>query len=639
MAIAKMKLITIGGPIDTLDRVLKVCGSCGVFQMDDVTKYYTSNAPYATVREDDPYATGLTLLETVVARMGGQLIPQKAPDEAPANWESYIRRIQTESQELSRQVLELGGEQERLRRDIEQFEHFRGLNVDLHTLLKSETISVRFGRLPKESFQKLQTYEGNPYVLFFPGVFDREYYWGVYFAPKKHKDEVDRVFASLYFERMHLTDLQGTPEEILTDLRTQLKQTESDLAALRARQEALWSQEQETCCRIGAWLRTRSYYFSLRQHAARYHDWYLLAGWVPLKEESRFFSLLSSIEGLELTSETPEEAHHNAPVKLQNPPVVRFFEYFVDMYGAPRYGEADPTLFMAITYTLLFGIMFGDVGHGLVLALAGFWMWHKKKMELGRVLIPCGFSATLFGFVFGSVFGFEHLMDPLYTKVLGLSHKPIEVMESVTTIVYAAVAVGFGLLLVAMFMNIVSCLRRKNYEEGLFGPNGVSGLVFYASLCIGGVCQLLLGIPLLTVPYVLLLIVLPLLLIWLREPLGKLMVRESDWMPESWGTYLLQSFFELFEALLSYFSNTLSFMRVGAFVLVHAGMMTAVFLMAEMPGNPVMYTIILTFGNLLVIVLEALLVAIQVMRLQFYELFSRYYIGDGRRFEPLSEPV
>lgn len=639
MAIAKMKLISIGGPVDTLDRVLRICGSCGVFQADDVTKYYTHDAPYAPVREENLYAIGLTRLEGVVDCLGGKLTAKAAKEEEIPDWSAYVDRLQTQVQELTEKRAALTETLEQLNKEIEQFEHFRGLNIDLQEVLESETISVRFGRLPKESFQKLQTYEGNPYVLFFPGVFDREYYWGVYFAPKEYKDEVDRVFASLFFERMKLTNQAGTPEKILAHLQKEKAQADAELADVDAQKQSLWNREQESCQKIGSFLRSRSYFFDLRQYAARYHDWFLLAGWVPCREEKRFSALLNEIPGLEVTSETPEEAHHSAPVLLHNPPLIRSFEYFVQMYGSPRFNELDPTPFLAVTYILLFGIMFGDVGHGLLLALAGAFMWRKKKMEIGRILVPCGFSAAVWGVIFGSVFGFEHLLDPLYTSVLGLPHKPIEVMQSVTTVVYASVAVGFVLLVIAMLMNICSALRRKDYENGLFGPNGVAGLVFYTSLVIGGVCQLFLHIPLLTAPYVLGLIVLPLLLMWLREPLAGLLTRRQDWKPESWGGYLIQSFFELFEALLSYFSNTLSFMRVGAFVLVHAGMMSAVFLMAQMPQSPVAYAVILILGNLLVLVMEALLVAIQVMRLQFYELFSRYYIGDGKPFTPLVQPA
>ncbi len=639
MAIAKMKLISVGGPADTLDRVLHICGSCGVFQADDVTKYYTHDAPYAPVREENLYAIGLTKLEGLVDRLGGKLSGTAEDGEEFPDWNEYIDRLEARVRALADRRTALTATLEQLNKEIEQFEHFRGLNIDLHEVLESETISVRFGRLPKESFQKLQSYEGNPYVLFFPGVFDREYYWGVYFAPKEYKDEVDRVFAGLFFERMKLTDQAGTPEEILDQLQKKKAQADSEYAETEAEKANLWTQEQETCQKLGRFLRSRSYFFGLRQYAARYHDWFLLAGWVPAREEKRFLAAFDGIAGLEITSETPEEAHHSAPVLLHNPPVIRSFEYFVRMYGSPRFNELDPTPFLAVTYILLFGIMFGDVGHGLLLALAGAFMWRKKKMEIGRILVPCGFSAAVWGVIFGSVFGFEHLLDPFYTRVLGLPHKPIEVMQSVTTVVYAAVAVGFVLLVVAMLMNIYSSLRRRDYENGLFGPNGVAGLVFYTALVVGGVGQLLLHIPLLTAPYVLGLIVLPLLLIWMREPLGRLVERRPDWKPESLGEYMIQSFFELFEALLSYFSNTLSFMRVGAFVLVHAGMMSAVFLMAQMPQNPVAYAVILVLGNLLVLVMEALLVAIQVMRLQFYELFSRYYIGDGKPFAPLVQPA
>ena len=138
-------------------------------------------------------------------------------------------------------------------------------------------------------------------------------------------------------------------------------------------------------------------------------------------------------------------------------------------------------------------------------------------------------------------------------------------------------------------LNIYSSLRRRDYESGVFGANGIAGLVFYASL-VAGLGGQFIGLHLLSVPYVLLLIVLPLLLIFLREPLGRLMARDPDWKPEKWGEYILQNFFELFEIMLSYLSNTMSFLRVGAFVLVHAGMMMAVFAIAGMFHTCLLYT-------------------------------------------------
>ena len=210
-------------------------------------------------------------------------------------------------------------------------------------------------------------------------------------------------------------------------------------------------------------------------------------------------------------------------------------------------------------------------------------------------------------------------------------------MQSSTTIMIlgCSVAIGVVIIAISMMLNIYVCLRQKDYENGLFGPNGVAGLVFYLSVVLGLVCQLLLSLPVMNAAYILLLLVLPLLLMFLREPLGKLLARDPDWKPERVGEFIIQNFFELFEQLLSYLSNTMSFLRVAAFVLVHAGMMMAVFAIGGM-FQTVGYTVAVIVGNALVMGMECVLVVIQIMRLEFYEMFSRYYNGDGKPFRPLA---
>lgn len=259
-----------------------------------------------------------------------------------------------------------------------------------------------------------------------------------------------------------------------------------------------------------------------------------------------------------------------------------------------------------------------------------------EKMKLGKALIPCGISSAIFGTLFGSVFGFEHALDPLYKAVFGLDEKPIEVMEPNTTnlIIYSAVGIGMLLVVVAMLINIYSSLRRHHWENALFGPNGLAGLVFYTALVAGFGGQLVFGWQIVNTAYVLGLIVLPIAVIFFREILGGLVERRSDWKPESWGNFIMQNFFEVFEYLLSYATNTMSFLRVGAFVLVHAGMMLVVFTLAEMTSG-IGYVLIAIIGNVFVMGLEGLLVGIQVLRLEFYEMFSRFFDGDGRPFNPV----
>ena len=98
--------------------------------------------------------------------------------------------------------------------------------------------------------------------------------------------------------------------------------------------------------------------------------------------------------------------------------------------------------------------------------------------------------------------------------------------------------------------------------------------------------------------------------------------------------YFVQSFFELFEVMLSYLSNTLSFVRVGAFAVSHAAMMQVVMMLAGAENGQAPNVIVVIVGNLVVMGMEGLIVGIQVLRLQYYEFFSRFYKGDGRKFEP-----
>ena len=185
-----------------------------------------------------------------------------------------------------------------------------------------------------------------------------------------------------------------------------------------------------------------------------------------------------------------------------------------------------------------------------------------------------------------------------------------------------------------MGLNIYSNFKRKNIGEAIFGVNGICGLTFYSSLVVGLVCSMMLGIKIMNVAYIIFLIVIPLILVFLREPLSHLVEGKKDWLPEKIGEFFVDNFFELFEVCLSYVTNTMSFLRVGAFVLVHAGMMQVVFVLASMFGSTG-YVVTVIIGNLLVAALEALLVGIQVLRLEYYEMFSRFYIGDGRPYNPV----
>lgn len=643
MAVVKIKVLSMIGRMSELDRVTEICGKSGSFHPDNALSFYSDTSGFSPLNEENPYSEPLQQLTDALKGIG------KKPDEPAgrstgpgvADWSSYVKRIVSSFGELHKRRSEEEQKLQEYSREILKIGHFVGLGLNLDEIRQCKFIKVRFGSLPKESYERLNEYRENPYVVFFPTTSDETHFWGAYCAPIEVISEVDRIFSGLYFERTHLSEMTGTPSSAVRILNTKKDEANRTISSIDGEMEALWKKERQSCSSVCAWLNEQSVYFSIRRYAARYGDNFILTGWIPADREKHFSGELDALESVKYTFDGAEqELVHSPPVKLRNRSFFRPFEYYVDMYGLPSYDEIDPTMLVAVTYTILFGVMFGDLGQGICVSLVGWWMYKKKNMPLGKILVPCGISSALFGTLFGAVFGFEHALDPFYKAVFGLREKPVSVMEPETTntIIYSAIGLGMLLVVVAIVINIISSLRRRRYTNGLFGPNGVAGLVFYVSLIVGFGGQMLFGWQIVNAAYVVCFIAVPLLLMFFREVLGGLVERRPDWKPEKWSDYIMQSFFEVFEYLLSYVTNTISFVRVGAFVLVHAGMMMAVFMLAGMAYGVffnVFYVLIVIFGNVFVMALEGLLVGIQALRLEFYEMFSRFFDGDGRPFNPV----
>ena len=189
------------------------------------------------------------------------------------------------------------------------------------------------------------------------------------------------------------------------------------------------------------------------------------------------------------------------------------------------------------------------------------------------------------------------------------------------------------IIIVSILVNIIVRLRRHNYEEAVFGNNGIAGLLFFSGLLLI-IVGILTGHSMISKPLIIGLVVLPLLMMFFREPLGALLSKKHYEMPPI-GDFIASNFFECFEFLLGYATNTLSFIRVGGFVFSHAGLMSVVLLLSEMIGGDSRSWITIVIGNAFVMCLEGLIVGIQVLRLEFYEIFSRCYDGDGKPFTPI----
>ena len=641
MSVKPVKAISIIGLMPELDSVVKLCGDSCSFQPDDAMLFYSDTKNFVPLNEKNPYTQPIQQLKDACELAGFELgyADTVRDDLTESDVLDYVKTFVDKTEDMiSRKVL-IEQEIDECRRSIEQVEHFKGCDIDFSEIAGCRYITPNFGRLPKESYEKLSEYSSNQYAIFFPFTNDDTHYWGAYFTIPEQKDEIDRLFSSLFFERLEVPPIAGKPDDYLRSLQSKQSELQEKLRDAQSVNSSFWEKEKNICQECYTKLEELDSYNEIKRFAYRYHKSFILTGWIPAEKEKELTGKLSNIKSVEYSVTDPKDVRGaKPPVIMKNPPFIRRYEFYVKMYGLPCHNEVDPTTFVAFTYTLFFGIMFGDVGQGFIVALVGALMYKFKKMEIGRILVPCGIMGMIFGFLYGSVFGFEDLLTPVHQAIFGTEGKLIEVMkpDSINLIIYGSVAIGIVTIAVAMIVNIVSSLKRRDYESAFFGANGISGFVFYISLVAGLVCQMLLGIEVMNIAYILCLIVLPLILMFLREPLGKLCSKKKNWQPHSWGECCTQSFFELFEMCLSYVTNTMSFLRVGAYILVHAGMMLVVFTLAEMVGGVVGYTLILIIGNGIVMALEALLVAIQVLRLDYYEIFSRFYIGEGRPFTPVA---
>ena len=627
--VEKMKLVRVQGTLPQLNDFLDACCMDGRFDLEPATRYMSDSLGYAALNGENPYPATRDQIETMAKEAGVELHEEQRHTDPPDDEaKAYLSDLLEQIDDLCAERQGLLDQQKLCEDGIAQYSHFLNLKVNVDELLDCQHVKVRFGFLPTEGYNKLMSnYADDPYILFVECTQTKTGYWGIYLTPREKALETDGIFSMLYFEPVRVPGAAGSPAEIIEHFKENLEVVKKAVDEVNARIAALWHDHEAKVQMLYDTVRYYAAIYDLRRMAAVKGSHFFCVGWVPAAEVEEIAGKARAIKDLRVTVDGPEAAGKmTPPTKLKNPWWSRPFEFFVEMYGLPAYGETDVTGFVALTFTVLFGMMFGDVGQGIVLALFSTFMWKVKHNDLFHLMIPCGISSTIFGLVYGSLFGYEEALDPLY-HALGMAGKPVSVMDSITGILMVAVYIGIILVLAAMAMNMYTHARHKEWGEFIFSPNGLVGAITY--LCGVDLASAYMG-AFTFMPQVVVVIgmVAGLVLLLFAELLAP-MVEGKPWKPAGgMGNYLMQSVFELLETVLSYLSNTISFLRVGAFVIVHASMMMVVFTLAGTPNN----LLVVILGNIVVICLEALLSAIQGIRLEFYEMFSRCYKGGGRKF-------
>jgi V/A-type H+-transporting ATPase subunit I len=456
----------------------------------------------------------------------------------------------------------------------------------------------------------------------------------------------ERALKGALFEPVRfLPDASGTVAEMISGLRPQA-------AVLTDRRQMLFDQrsefkrrfEQDLTRLCGKTLSARQI-LSARRLFGKVDHSYLISGWIP----ARLFAALGdelarASEGKALIEKVnPEDLREvregivRIPILFNNPLLISPFEKLTSLYGTPRYREVEPTVFFALSFLLLFGMMFGDVGQGAVLFFSGYLIFRRmyRFLDYGIILMECGFFSAVFGFLYGSVFGLETLIPALWFRP----------MENITYFVKVTLILGAGMLSLGMVLNFINALRLKEYEK-LLSAGGLAGALLYWMAAGLGMKYMLTGR---VAPGELTILgwtagVLMGVMV-LHRPLYRCIVKGDSpgriLRQAGFLTEIMESVIELFDDLIRFVANTVSFIRIAAFALSHAALFIAVFSIADILSHEkrtaFSYWIVVGIGNIAIILLEGLVVSIQTVRLEYYEFYGKFFRGGGERFKPFGE--
>lgn len=647
-------------PSKDLVPVAKVLSGHGIFHQVDSTYLGLENlGPSSWQDKAAGYSAMERRIQTILQTLGLEENRAGHADfDNVVDLDAIRPRVERIEEDVKGTNDELNAERKRLEQlesQLHQLEPIAHVNVDVGRLRNSNFLHSVLGIIPAANVSRLQTSLGRVPHVFFTLREDSQKPVVWLLGPRSNSDVIDRAIKSAYLNPLVLPEeFEGTPAQITDAIQKAINASRDKIAALTSRLSKLAGEYQKEMNELYWDVHVSRMMADAIVRFGQLRHTYVVVGWVPTDRMDFLKQRLKQASPEILIEAIPTERaghHSNVPVALTSSPWLRPIQMLVNQYGRPSYSELDPTVLMAITFPLLYGAMFGDIGQGLVLLVLGILM-HRRiflagMQSLGLLIAYCGASAAIFGALYGSIFGFEgHLVE----EYLGFHLEPIWLSpiepENILTVLGLAIDAGIIILILAFLLGMYNNIRSRDWAHLVFGHTGIVAFIFYfAFLTLLGnflgstpiaprIALALADIPL---PWTIIAIIFGLGVMFsaaLRNAMEGHRAIEGSGIGGCM-MFFVQSFMDLFETVISLLSNTLSFVRVGAFAVAHGGLSLAIFALAgEEPDAGFWITIIL--GNLFIIGFEGLIVGIQTMRLHYYEILGKFFHGGGLRFEPLT---
>ena len=628
MAVEKMKLLSVVGKEENIENFISEYLIESGMQPEDALKVYEKGWKLSYFDYDTRAKETLKRCQNIMDELGLDYSENYKKVKLEYRVSEIIKAlepIETELENASNDIVEANNKIERLEETKISAERLKNIDIEVSKLYNSRYMKFRYGRMAREYYEKVKIEIENMDVIMSKIEEEENSVWIVYFTTKEFEAKVDSYFNVMKFERMWISkEIDGVPKDMIKKIDYAIDEKKNEIEAQQKYIKDMKNEYESTLVYIYRQLLELEKVNYIKKYFAHdnNHNFYLI-GWMPDSELKEILPKLSKEKDLQYKIKNHDEVANTPPTHLKNNKIISKFEKIVEMYGVPNYSETDPTVFVAITAFLMFGFMFGDVGQGLCIVIIGLIL-SKRKIGLGPILTAGGISAIIFGFLYGSIFGKEGILPSLL----------ISPMEDITTMLISGIAFGVVLILIAMLINIKNGIKNRDIKKIFFSENGLAGLLFY-SIIIGAVVYYFAKGKMIVSFGILAFVLFALLMVIMFKDRLEQRIRKNK---NKENSSIVEMVSEILEMLLSIASNTISFVRLSAFAINHVGLCMAVYILADMvSGAGNIATIII--GNVIVVVLEGLIVAIQVLRLEYYELFSRFYQGDGKAYRPIKSEV
>ncbi len=567
------------------------------------------------------------------------------------NWHALTESTSEKILTLKKQVEEINNSVAKAREKVAQLDHInemltltKSMNVDLSVTEDLKLIHVVVARLPNRKLEGLKKSVCDLPVVLNYSPLPKEFDFVYLAAPSKIGLDVDKIL------KLHNAEIFVFPKDLPHNVNQALKEVNNKLKENKEKDKAfsdsLDKLSKEYTSSLLSWKETTENILALLNAEKKILQSGRLAtiqGFVPKKKFPELSQKVHEMLGEKaIVLEKEPEKELDPPTSLNNNRFVKPFEELTKLYGLPHYDELDPTPIMAITFPILFGLMFGDMGHGLILLVGGLTLFFviKKNQAIRNVcwiMATCGLAAIVAGALYGEFFG-KALFKALW----------FDPFNNVFSFLIFALCIGVAQILSGLVLEMANFAIKRDFADSFF--LSIPKIAFYScSVYLIVVYKLNLAlwfsgpVLLLIIPFILMVAAKPAYVAFSHLSFRSIETRgEKELASEAHEGSFGQSLFEGGDTITRLLSNTISYSRILALLMAHWALLLVTYTVANLVGTASIVTLILSgiiivSGNIFVIALEGLIVFIHTLRLHFYEWFSKFYGGTGTEFNPFKQ--